>query len=118
MAPRTIRFAGERYRVLGGAGGGSNRTVPPSGGGGGGGGGGFSIDLDGAEKKLQVFAKKHPRFSPALTALGLGVTAAGQFGDGDPVAKNAMEAAGSVGLGLAGARKPALFSAESWACLA
>lgn len=96
MAPRTIRFAGERYRVLGG-GGGSNPPVPPSGG-----GGGFNIDLDGAEKKLQVFMKKHPRFFPALTALGLGVTAAGQFGDGDPVAKNALEAAGSVGGGLAG----------------
>ena len=109
MAPRTIRFAGERYRVLGGAGGGSNPPVPPSGGGGGGGGGGgFSIDLDGAEKKLQVFMKKHPRFFPALTALGLGVTAAGQFGDGDPVAKNAMEAAGSVGLGLAGQKAGAV----------
>lgn len=102
MAPRTIRFAGERYRVLGG-GGGSNPPVPPSGG-----GGGFNIDLKGADKNLKAFMKANPRFFPALTALGLGITAAGQFGDGDPVAKNALEAAGSVGMGLAGQKAGAI----------
>lgn len=96
MAPRTIRFAGERYRVIGGGGG-----NPPS-------GGGFNIDLKGADKNLKAFMKANPRFFPALTTLGLGITAASQFGDGDPVAKNAMEAAGSVGMGLAGQKAGAV----------